>query len=108
MTQRRAHRTLQRACLLTALAAGHGVTAATPPLPPEDLLEYLGSWTGDDADWLVANATATAAAVQSAVLANAPSAAPVAARQPATTTTTTTAAPHAAPAVPATGAERKP
>ena len=104
MTQRRAHRTLQRACLLTALAAGHGVTAATPPLPPEDLLEYLGSWTGDDADWLVANATA---AVQTAVVANAPSAAPVAARQPANTTTTT-AAPHAAPAAPATGAERKP
>ena len=104
MTQRRAHRTLQRACLLAALAAGNGVTAATPPLPPEDLLEYLGSWTGDDADWLVANA----AAVQSAVVANAPSAAPVAARQPANTTTTTTAAPHAAPAAPATGAERKP
>lgn len=103
MTQRGSHRTLQRACLLAALAAGHGVTAANPPLPPEDLLEYLGSWTGDDADWLVANASA---AVQSAVVANAPSAAPVAARQPANTTTT--AAPHAAPAAPATGAERKP
>ncbi len=105
MTQRRAHRTLQRACLLAALAAGNGVTAATPPLPPEDLLEYLGSWTGDDADWLVANA---AAAEPSAALANAPSATPVAAKQPATTNTTTSVAPRGAPAAPATGAERKP
>ncbi len=105
MTQRRAHRTLQRACLLAAFAAGSGVTAATPPPLPEELLEYLGSWAGDDADWLVANA---AAAVPSAGLANAPSVTPVAVKQLATSTTTTTAAPRAAPAAPATGAERKP
>jgi len=104
MTQRTAHQKLQRACLLAALAAGSGVTAATPPSPPEELLEYLGSWAGDDADWLVANA----AAVQSAVVANAPSAAPVAAKQPMNTNTISTAAPRAAPAAPATGAERKP
>jgi len=105
MTQRTAHRKLQRACLLAALAAGSGVTAATPPSPPEELLEYLGSWAGDDADWLVANA---APAVSSTVLANAPSAIPVAAKQPMNTNTTSTAAPRAAPAAPATGAERKP
>jgi len=105
MTQRRAHRKLQRACLLAALATGSGIAAATPPPLPEELLEYLGSWESDDADWLVANA---AAAVPSAGLANAPSATPVAAKQPATSTTTTTAAPRAAPAAPVTGAERKP
>jgi len=105
MTQRKACQPLQRVWLLAALAVGGGVAAAAPPPLPEDLLEYLGSWETDDADWLVANA---AAAVPSAGLANAPSATPVAAKQPATSTTTTTAAPRAAPAAPVTGAERKP
>jgi hypothetical protein len=95
MTQRRTRQPLQRVWLLAALAAGSGVAAAAPPPLPEDLLEYLGSWETDDADWLVANAAAAVAAAQ-----------PVATTT--TTPKTTTAAPRVAPAAPVVGAERKP
>lgn len=95
MTQHRTRQPLRRVWLLATLAAGGGIATAAPPPLPEDLLEYLGSWESDDADWLVANAAAAVAAAQ-----------PVATATP--ETKTITAAPRAAPAAPATGAERKP
>ena len=52
--------------LLAALTAS-GAVAATDASPvPEELLEYLGSWESDDADWLVASAAAAVAASQPA------------------------------------------
>jgi hypothetical protein len=63
MPSRRRTRALsQHALLLAALSAGNAAVAADAPPLPAGLLEYLGSWETDDADWLVANAVADASA----------------------------------------------
>jgi hypothetical protein len=40
--------------LLAAPMIAWPADANAPPLPDDEFLEYLGSWDGDDADWLVA------------------------------------------------------
>ena len=59
---RRTRALSKHALLLAALTAGNAAVAADASSLPADFLEYLGSWEADDADWLVANATASAAA----------------------------------------------
>jgi hypothetical protein len=61
-TRRYARAQSKHAVLLAAMAASGAAVAADAPPLPEDFLEYLGSWEGDDADWLVANAAAVASA----------------------------------------------
>jgi hypothetical protein len=41
------------AALLAAPIVARSAEQPVPALPDEDFLEYLGSWDGDDADWLV-------------------------------------------------------
>jgi hypothetical protein len=104
MTPRKNRLGVRHALLFAALAAGCNGVAAESPLPlPDDLLEYLGSWESDDADWLFANAAVAvpAAATSQRTMASAGAKAPAA--------TTTTAAPSiAATTSPAPGAERRP
>jgi hypothetical protein len=50
------HRWINGALTAALLAAPMVARSADPPasaLPDADFLEYLGSWDGDDADWLV-------------------------------------------------------
>lgn len=61
-TRRNTRAQSKHALLLAALAAGGAAIAADAPPLPADFLEYLGSWEGDDADWLVANAAPVASA----------------------------------------------
>lgn len=53
-------RWLARAFVSALLVAPGAATAADEPapLPDDEFLEYLGSWEGDDADWLVAQGPA--------------------------------------------------
>jgi hypothetical protein len=39
--------------LLVVPVAAQGADAPSAALPDEELLEYLGSWDGDDSDWIV-------------------------------------------------------
>jgi hypothetical protein len=40
--------------LLVVPVAARGADAAAAALSDEEFLEYLGSWDGDDSDWIVA------------------------------------------------------
>jgi len=52
-------RWLARAFVSVLFAAPSAASAADEPPPPDgEFLEYLGSWEGDDADWLVAQGPA--------------------------------------------------
>lgn len=56
MTERWLTRVFVSALLVAPSAAS---VADDPPPPPDgEFLEYLGSWEGDDADWLVAQGAA--------------------------------------------------
>jgi hypothetical protein len=39
--------------LLVVPVAAHGADAPAAAMPDEEFLEYLGSWDGEDSDWLV-------------------------------------------------------
>jgi hypothetical protein len=39
--------------LLVLPVAARGADAPASALPDEEFLEYLGSWDGDDSDWIV-------------------------------------------------------
>jgi hypothetical protein len=79
-TGRRKHARSRHALLFAAMTAS-GAVAATDARPfPADFLEYLGSWEADEADWVVANAAATASA---------PAASRTVSQQPNPTTTDT-------------------
>jgi len=39
--------------LLVVPVAARGADAPAAALPDEEFLEYLGSWEGDDADWIL-------------------------------------------------------
>lgn len=39
--------------LLVVPVAARGADAPAAALPDEEFLEYLGSWDGDDSDWIV-------------------------------------------------------
>ncbi len=39
--------------LLVVPVAAQGADAPAATMPDEEFLEYLGSWDGDDADWIV-------------------------------------------------------
>jgi hypothetical protein len=41
------------AALLAVPMFARSADQPVPALPDDDFLEYLGSWDGDDADWLV-------------------------------------------------------
>jgi hypothetical protein len=88
--------------LLAAITAGSSAANANAPPLPEDLLEYLGSWEADDADWMVANAVDPRAVATPAGKA----ATPDGATRP--TTSSTTTARGTSTATPAPGTERKP
>lgn len=61
-TGRRAHSRSRHALLFAAMTASGAVAASEARPLPADFLEYLGSWEADEADWVVANAAATASA----------------------------------------------
>ncbi len=50
------------AALLAAPMVARSAEAARAALPDDDFLEYLGSWDGDDADWLVVKGPEASAA----------------------------------------------
>jgi hypothetical protein len=39
--------------LLVVPVATRGADAPAPSMPDEEFLEYLGSWDGDDSDWIL-------------------------------------------------------
>ena len=39
--------------LLVVPVVAQGADAPAAPLPDEEFLEYLGSWEGDDSDWML-------------------------------------------------------
>jgi len=40
-----------RSRIILALLAGVAVASAEPELPDAELLEFLGSWEGEDSEW---------------------------------------------------------
>lgn len=85
--------------LLAAMAAGGDIGHASSPPLPDEFLEYLGSWDVDDADWLVASATAVSTKPAH------PPAAPTGVAQ---STPRSTTAPRGTTTSPAPGTEPKP